>query len=43
MGICESCMHSEDVIESKLKSSVIIETNVDSDGEIEKSEVIEIK
>ena len=41
MGICESCMHSEDVIK---KSSVTIDpTHFDSDGELDKSEVIEIK
>lgn len=45
MGICESCMHSDDVIvESTIKSSVILNTtNLDSDGEPETTEVIEIK
>ena len=41
MGICESCMHSEDVIK---KSSVIIDpTHFDSDGELDKSKVIDPK
>ena len=45
MGICESCMHSEDaIIESNLKSSVILNTtDLDSDGEQQTTEVIEIK
>ena len=45
MGICESCMHSEDeIIESTIKNSVILNaTDLDSDGEQETTEVIEIK